>query len=60
MDIGFDVFGRLLVIIERKIVNVRKVVMVYLMCLFEFVGSRNISLFRRLRIRIGMIMLIIK
>lgn len=57
---GFDVFGRLLVIIERKIVNVRKVVMVYLMCLFEFVGSRNISLFRRLRIRIGMIMLIIK
>lgn len=60
MDMGFDVFGRLLVIIERKIVNVRKVVMVYLMCLFEFVGSRNISLFRRLRIRIGMIMLIIK
>lgn len=57
---GLDVFGRLLVIIERKIVNVRKVVMVYLMCLFEFVGSRNISLFRRLRIRIGMIMLIIK
>lgn len=57
---GFDVFGRLLVIIERKMVNVRKVVMVYLMCLFEFVGSRNISLFRRLRIRIGMIMLIIK
>lgn len=57
---GLVVCGKFVDIIVRNMVNVRKVVIVNLIFFLEFIGNIKIMLLRSLRIRIGIMILIIK
>lgn len=57
---GLVVCGKFVDIIVRNMVKVRKVVIVNLTFFLEFIGNIKIMLLRSLRIRIGIMILIIK